>query len=100
MRVAVILRDHRPTRPLMQMLAVMGGRRSLESVDVVLWSTDRTLVLYRECPFRDRTIECILRQFKDKINEYGMDVFVAKVSDQGSDGGTFGPRLPTTRSPL
>jgi hypothetical protein len=64
-------------RVLVLTLALMGANGS-EAVDIVLWNRDRTLVLYREGPFRGLGVEYSIRQFEEEINQKGMEVFVAQ----------------------
>jgi hypothetical protein len=46
-------------------------------VDVVIWSVDRTAILYREGPFLGPTLGYYLQQFVQEINRDGLDVFIS-----------------------
>jgi hypothetical protein len=70
---------------LLVMVAIAMGGRSAGPADIVLWNSDRTLILYREGPFRGMTLEYAIRQFVEEINDKGMEIFIAQRRNQLDD---------------
>jgi hypothetical protein len=52
-------------------------------VDILVWNTERTEVLYREGPIGTIVLNDVLQEFIDGIDQYGIELFLMRRRSSG-----------------